>query len=66
MISNVILAATAAIMAWPSLAMAAPRSMEPRAASELSLTAQLRLADTVVDSFKLLPEDKEFVYDFNK
>ncbi|KAM5349832.1 hypothetical protein ACJ41O_006337 [Fusarium nematophilum] len=66
MLCNTLLAATAAILAGPSLAMAAPRNVSPRAASDLSLTAQLRLADTVVDRFKLLPDDKDFVFDFSK
>jgi hypothetical protein len=32
----------------------------------LSLTAQLFLADTAVDRFALLPDDKQFVFDFGK
>ncbi|KAH6898050.1 RmlC-like cupin domain-containing protein [Thelonectria olida] len=65
MLPKVVLTATTAMMAWSPLAMAAPRIVEARSASELSLTAQLRLADTAIDRFKLLPEDKDFVYDFD-
>ncbi|KAL2208806.1 RmlC-like cupin [Sarocladium strictum] len=32
----------------------------------LSLTAQLRLADTAADRFKLLPNNEDFIFDFNK
>ncbi|KAJ3546368.1 hypothetical protein NM208_g2036 [Fusarium decemcellulare] len=53
-------------MAWSSFATAAPQPVEKRATPELSLTAQLRLADTAVDRFKLLPDDKDFVFDFTK
>ncbi|KAK7413369.1 hypothetical protein QQX98_007746 [Neonectria punicea] len=65
MLSNTILSAAASIIALPCLVMAAPQTIAPRASAELSLTAQLRLADTVIDRFKLLPDDKDFVYDFN-
>ncbi|KAK7429157.1 hypothetical protein QQZ08_004372 [Neonectria magnoliae] len=65
MLSNTILSAAASIIALPCLAMAAPPAIAPRASAELSLTARLRLADTVIDRFNLLPDDKDFVYDFN-
>ncbi|KAH6876551.1 RmlC-like cupin domain-containing protein [Thelonectria olida] len=64
MLSNALLTAAAAIMAFPSLATAAPRTMG-RSTPELSLTTQIRLVDTFADRFKLLPDDKDFVYDFN-
>jgi hypothetical protein len=35
------------------------------AASSLSLTQQLSLADTAVDRFTILPNDPQFVFDFN-
>ncbi|KAJ5620920.1 hypothetical protein N7510_004904 [Penicillium lagena] len=44
---------------------AAPQHMSKRT-TELSLTAQLQLADTAVDRYKLLSKDEDFVYDFTK
>ncbi|KAF7547641.1 hypothetical protein G7Z17_g7590 [Cylindrodendrum hubeiense] len=59
-------AAISAILAFTSLASAAPRNSRRGAyPQELSLTAQLQLADTAVDRFALLGDD-EFVFDFNK
>ncbi|KAI8715956.1 Cupin type-1 domain-containing protein [Fusarium sp. LHS14.1] len=55
-----------AILAWPALVAAAPHNVEERATPELTLTQKLRLADTEIDRFKLLPDDKDFVFDFNK
>jgi hypothetical protein len=46
MLPKAVLTATTAMVAWSPLAMAAPRIVEARSGSELSLTAQLRLADT--------------------
>ncbi|KAJ5489830.1 Cupin 1 [Penicillium expansum] len=37
-----------------------------RSTPELSLTAQLQLADTAVDRYNLLPKDEDFVFDFTK
>ncbi|KAL4985800.1 hypothetical protein BDW68DRAFT_189339 [Aspergillus falconensis] len=34
-------------------------------ASDLRLTAQLKLADTAIDRYALLPDDSDFVFDFN-
>ncbi|KAH7124220.1 RmlC-like cupin domain-containing protein [Dactylonectria macrodidyma] len=59
-------ATISAILAFTSLASAAPRnSRRGGYPAELSLTAQLQLADTAVDRFALLGDD-EFVFDFNK
>ncbi|KAJ5319515.1 Cupin 1 [Penicillium brevicompactum] len=55
----------AAILALAHSANAAPQAMR-RATPELSLTAQLQLADTAVDRYKLLPKDEDFVFDFTK
>ncbi|KAL2877918.1 hypothetical protein SGCOL_006868 [Colletotrichum sp. CLE4] len=60
-------------LALASPALAAPYS-SPRAetttaaaaAPTLSLTQQLFLADTAADRFKLLPDDKQFIFDFNQ
>ncbi|KAK0736095.1 RmlC-like cupin domain-containing protein [Apiosordaria backusii] len=45
--------------------MAAPSSLGRRS-TPLSLTAQLQIADTAVDRANLLPEDKDYVYDFSQ
>ncbi|KAJ4269982.1 hypothetical protein NW762_001655 [Fusarium torreyae] len=58
-------AVVSAILAFTSVTEAAPRNTR-RGADGLSLTAQLQLADTAADRFTLLPEDKDFVFDFNK
>ncbi|KAL5041654.1 hypothetical protein BDW71DRAFT_201225 [Aspergillus fruticulosus] len=42
----------------------APHSATKRA-SDLRLTAQLKLADTAIDRYALLPDDSDFVFDFN-
>ncbi|KXH60206.1 cupin [Colletotrichum salicis] len=60
-------------LALASSALAAPYN-SPRAetttaaaaAPTLSLTQQLFLADTAADRFKLLPDDKQFIFDFNQ
>ncbi|PTD05977.1 Spherulin-1A [Fusarium culmorum] len=49
-----------AVLAFTSFTEAAPRN--PRSYAE----APLRLADTAADFFTLLPDDKDFVFDFNK
>jgi Cupin len=54
-----------------STALAAPASFKKRgnttstSTNTLSLTQQLFLADTAVDRFNLLPNDSDFVFDFN-
>ncbi|KAF7558974.1 hypothetical protein G7046_g5178 [Stylonectria norvegica] len=59
--------ATASIvLAFASLAAAAPHNGAKRSSYELSLTAQLQLADTAVARFSLLPDDSDFVFDFNQ
>ncbi|CAI7660803.1 unnamed protein product [Penicillium manginii] len=45
---------------------AAPKPISQRSTPELSLAAQLQLADTTVERYQLLPKDEDFVYDFNK
>ncbi|KAF4459321.1 hypothetical protein FALBO_13923 [Fusarium albosuccineum] len=56
-----------AILAFTSLASAAPRNSRRGYGTEgLSLTAQLQLADTAADRFTLLPNDEDFVFDFNQ
>ncbi|KAF5723926.1 spherulin 1A precursor [Fusarium mundagurra] len=60
-------ALVSAVLAFTSFAEAAPRNTRRGDYSKpLSLTAQLRLADTAADRFALLPEDDDFVFDFNK
>ncbi|WKT45669.1 Cupin 1 [Fusarium oxysporum f. sp. vasinfectum] len=61
-------ALVSAVLAFTSFAEAAPRNTRRTDSSKpLSLTAQLRLADTnAADRFALLPEDDDFVFDFNK
>ncbi|CVK99515.1 related to spherulin 1A precursor [Fusarium mangiferae] len=60
-------ALVSAVLAFTPFAEAAPRNTRRGDSSKpLSLTAQLRLADTAADRFALLPEDDDFVFDFNK
>ncbi|KAF4966955.1 hypothetical protein FSARC_5440 [Fusarium sarcochroum] len=59
-------AAVSAILAFTSFTEAAPRNTRRGASEGLSLTAQLQLADTAADRFTLLPEDKDFIFDFNQ
>ncbi|KAL4883589.1 RmlC-like cupin domain-containing protein [Aspergillus karnatakaensis] len=54
----------AAILALALQATAAPQHITQRDNSDLSLTAQLRLADTATERYALLPDDKDFVFDF--
>ncbi|KAK3318665.1 RmlC-like cupin domain-containing protein [Apodospora peruviana] len=51
------------VLAYTSSVQAAPAPAP--AASGLSLTQQLSIADTAVDRFALLPDNKQFVFDFN-
>ncbi|KAK4210747.1 spherulin-1B [Rhypophila decipiens] len=52
-----------ALLAYTSSVQATPlRRSEPA----LSLTQQLFIADTAVDRFALLPDDKQFLFDFNQ
>ncbi|KAK1964278.1 RmlC-like cupin [Colletotrichum eremochloae] len=67
-------ATAATILAFASSVFAAPYSAAqtstaapaPAPAPTLSLTQQLFLSDTAADRFKLLPDDKQFVFDFNQ
>ncbi|KAF2754342.1 RmlC-like cupin [Pseudovirgaria hyperparasitica] len=54
-----------AIMALSPAIHAAPRPVTRESPSGLSLTQQLTLADTAADRYALLPNDSDFVYDFN-
>ncbi|RAK97289.1 germin family protein [Aspergillus ibericus CBS 121593] len=45
-------------------AAALPQPIPPRSNSDLSLTAQLRLADTAIERYQLLPNDSDFVFNF--
>ncbi|KAF4345358.1 spherulin 1A precursor [Fusarium beomiforme] len=55
------------VLAFTSFAEAAPsNTRRTDYIKPLSLTARLRLADTAADRFALLPEDDDFVFDFNK
>ncbi|KAB8251391.1 RmlC-like cupin domain-containing protein [Aspergillus flavus] len=45
-------------------ASAAPQPVSKRSTSELSLTAQLRLADTAIERYQLLSKDEDFVFNF--
>ncbi|KAL9568357.1 hypothetical protein ACKAV7_007386 [Fusarium commune] len=61
MFSNAIISATTALLACSPFAAAAPQGKT----SEVSLTTKLRLADTFIDRYSLLPEDKDFLFSFN-
>ncbi|KAJ5294750.1 hypothetical protein PENANT_c014G10666 [Penicillium antarcticum] len=54
--------AAALVFALPG--QAAPKQMMKRSTPDLSLTAQLQIADTAIDRYKLLPKDEDFVFDF--
>jgi hypothetical protein len=57
-----VLATSTAVLAIPTWSAPAAARAED---SGLSLTAKLFLADTAVDRFALLPDDKQFIFDFN-
>ncbi|KAL2784738.1 RmlC-like cupin domain-containing protein [Aspergillus keveii] len=57
---------TLATLALALPATAAPQPITKRDISGLPLNAQLRLAETAEARYKLLPNDSDFVYDFNK
>ncbi|PWY95917.1 RmlC-like cupin [Aspergillus sclerotioniger CBS 115572] len=44
--------------------LALPQPLTTRSNSDLSLTAQLRLADTAIERYNLLPNDTSFIFDF--
>jgi len=50
----------------PSSTIAPPTSTSTSAPVSLSLTQQLFIADTAADRFALIPNDSDFVFDFNK
>ncbi|KAL4938599.1 hypothetical protein BDV06DRAFT_231658 [Aspergillus oleicola] len=47
-------------------ATAAPQPITQRAASDLSITAQLKLADTAIERYEILSNDEDFVFSFNE
>ncbi|OJJ01307.1 hypothetical protein ASPVEDRAFT_191103 [Aspergillus versicolor CBS 583.65] len=49
-----------------ALTLSANAAPQPVTASDLSLTAKLRLADTAIERYELLPDDNDFVFDFTK
>ncbi|RGP62371.1 spherulin 1b precursor [Fusarium sporotrichioides] len=63
MLSNAKLSIITAFLAYSSLATAAPQGKSMTA--ETSLVTKLRQADTVIDRYNLLPEDKDFRFSFN-
>lgn len=66
-----ILAHSVAVLAAPTAASsstsapAATASAAPPVSTGLSLTQKLFIADTAADRFALLPDDKQFIFDFN-
>jgi hypothetical protein len=66
MIAKVITTAAALLALSPAVT-AAP-SQPPQAAADmnLTLTTKLRLADSAIDRYLLLPNDEDFIYTFNK
>ena len=56
-----------AVLAYTSSVQATPlrRGATPPPPA-LSLTQQLFIADTAVDRFALLPDNKDFIFDFNQ
>ncbi|KAL2869103.1 germin family protein [Aspergillus lucknowensis] len=55
--------AAALALALPTTA--APQPLTGRAESDLSLQAQLRLAETTTERYDLIPNDEDFVFDFS-
>ncbi|EXF76285.1 cupin [Colletotrichum fioriniae PJ7] len=60
------LALASSALAAPYNSPRAETTTAPAPTSTLSLTQQLFLADTAADRFKLLPDDKQFIFDFNQ
>ncbi|KAL2812349.1 RmlC-like cupin domain-containing protein [Aspergillus cavernicola] len=64
MLPESILRSVVAVMLAVAIpARAAPQLITKRS-SELSLTAQLKLADTAIERYQLLPNNQDFVFDF--
>ncbi|KAL0944348.1 Spherulin-1A 1 [Colletotrichum truncatum] len=59
-------AVAATVLAFASSALAGPVRARGDSTPALSLTQQLFLAETAADRFKLLPDNKQFIFDFNK
>ncbi|KAH6608275.1 hypothetical protein Trco_004588 [Trichoderma cornu-damae] len=53
---------SSAVLAMSSLATAAPQPRD----TALSLTAQVSLADSAIQRYSILSDDKDFVYNFNE
>ncbi|KAL4790310.1 RmlC-like cupin domain-containing protein [Aspergillus venezuelensis] len=56
----------ALILAVALPAAAAPHPITQRAVSDLPITAQLKLADTAIERYEILSDDKQFVFNFNE
>ncbi|KAM7194565.1 RmlC-like cupin domain containing protein [Naviculisporaceae sp. PSN 640] len=61
MFTNTMINSAGIALAFSLLASAAPAP-----SPQLSITAQLKLADTTIDRYSILDKDTDFVYDFNK
>ncbi|KAF7587912.1 hypothetical protein BBP40_006535 [Aspergillus hancockii] len=61
---STLLSVVAVMLALTLPARAAPQQITKRSTPELSLTAQLRLADTAIERYRLLPKDEDFVFNF--
>ncbi|KAK4662481.1 hypothetical protein QC763_603780 [Podospora pseudopauciseta] len=66
MFSPTIASMLVSISTMASLGIAAPSNLAQRSPSQLSITAQLQIADSGVDRAALLPQDKDYVYDFSQ
>ncbi|TQN67872.1 Spherulin-1A [Colletotrichum shisoi] len=66
MLTSVVNTVFTATLALSALGAAAPHRRDNGSTTGLSLTAQLQLADTAVDRYRLLPGDEDFVFDFKK
>ncbi|KAF5231329.1 hypothetical protein FAUST_9299 [Fusarium austroamericanum] len=63
MFSNAKLSVTTAFLAYSSLATAAPQGKDMT--TEAGLVTKLQQAESVIDRYNLLPEDKDFHFSFN-
>ncbi|KAF4448838.1 spherulin 1B precursor [Fusarium albosuccineum] len=62
MFSNTFFSTVTAVLAYSSFAAAAPQVRSTNSTPEVSPTTKLRQADTSIDRYKLLPSDKDFVF----
>ncbi|KAJ9155045.1 Spherulin-1A 1 [Pleurostoma richardsiae] len=65
-IAVAILAQAASVFAAPTAPSSTSNAAAATSTPGLSLTQQLFIADSAVDRFKLLPDDKQFIFDFNQ